>query len=291
MNIIDIIETYSSYCEKKGVPFQIDNKLMSYDDTTLFCPAGMQQFKKEFKDKSIIGVTKANIQSCLRLNDLDTIGDGTHFLYFNMMGLFSFRDWTVKQAVDFWLGFIAVLDIWPTFVTIHPDKKEWASFYEEHGLQVRLDNECVWSDGELSGYCTEFYVNNKELGDIEIGNIVNICGDCIDVGFGLDRLDLVANYNNADWKPLSDVNLLEITIEKLLNEGVVPSNKQHGYVLRRLMRQCLKKGGIVAHPHFENEKVRQDQILKKYDKLKDRYKDKSKEWWFDTHGIDLDLVE
>lgn len=86
MNIIDIIETYNSFCGSKGIPFKVDNKLLSYDDTTLFCPAGMQQYKKQFKDTSIVGVTKANIQSCLRLLDLDSIGDGTHFLYFNMMG-------------------------------------------------------------------------------------------------------------------------------------------------------------------------------------------------------------
>ena len=33
---------------------------------------------------------------------------------------------------------------------------------------VRIDNECLWSDGNIGGYCTEFYKN-----DIEIGNIVN----------------------------------------------------------------------------------------------------------------------
>lgn len=285
MNIIDIIETFSSYCGRKGIPFQVDNKLMSYDDTTLFCPAGMQQFKKEFKDQSLVNVTKANIQSCLRLNDLDNIGDGTHFLYFNMMGLFSFRGMTVKQAIDFWVEFIWMLDINPDYVTIHPDKPEWAKFYEYYGFQVRKDPECVWSDGELSGYCTEFYKD-----DIEIGNIVNICGDCIDVGFGLERLDMVANHKDPNWKPLSDVDLLTITVEKLLNEGVVPSNKQQGYVLRRLMRALVNKGGMVADPHFESEKLRQEKILEKYDRLKDRYKDKTKEWWFDTHGIDLDLV-
>lgn len=286
MNIIDIIAAYSSYCEEKGIPFQVDNQLKSYDDTTLFCPAGMQQFKKQFKDQSIVGVTKANIQACLRLLDIDSIGDGTHFLYFNMMGLFSFRGMTVSDAIDFWMEFIYRLDIVPDYVTVHPSKKEWAKHYEKYNLQVREDPECIWSDGELQGYCTEFYKDN-----IEIGNIVNICGDCIDVGFGLERLDMVCNSKEPSWRPMSDVNLLEITIEKLLNEGLVPSNKQHGYVLRRLMRMCLNKGGVVAHPHFENEKVRQEQIVKKYHKLKDRYKDMPKEWWYDTHGIDLDLVK
>lgn len=286
MNIIDIIEMYSSFCREKGIPFQVDNKLSSYDETTLFCPAGMQQFKKTFKDQSITNVTKANIQSCLRLLDLDSIGDGTHFLYFNMMGLFSFRGMTVKQAIDFWMEFLSTLNLKPDYVTIHPDKSEWSVFYNGYDMEVRGDKECVWSDGELSGYCTEFYKDN-----IEIGNIVNICGDCIDVGFGLERLDMVINAKDPNWRPLSDTDLLTITIEKLLNEGFVPGNKQHGYVLRRLMRILHNKGGFVDSPHFEDEKLRQEQIIQKYQKLKERYKDKPKEWWFDTHGIDLDLVE
>ena len=32
-------------------------------------------------------------------------------------------------------------------------------------------------------------------------------------------------------------------------------------------------------------------LQQKYLKIKDRYVGKSKEWWFDTHGIDIDLVE
>jgi alanyl-tRNA synthetase len=286
MNIIDIIETYSSFCKKKGIPFKVDNNLSSYDNTTLFCPAGMQQFKKQFKDKTISNVTQANIQSCLRLVDLDNIGDGTHFLYFNMMGLFSFRGMTVKQSIDFWMEFLSLLNIKPDYVTIHSDKSEWSSFYDEYKLDVKIDPECIWSDGELSGYCTEFYKDN-----IEIGNIVNICDDCIDVGFGLERLDMVVNSKDPLWKSLTSNELLEITINKLLNQGVVPSNKTQGYVLRKLMRSLYKNGGYIDSPHFEKEKTRQEQTIKKYLRLKDKNTDKTKEWWFDTHGVDIDLID
>ena len=50
----------------------MDDNVKSYDDTTLFCPAGMQQFKSKFKDLSYKG-TISNIQSCLRLNDREDI--------------------------------------------------------------------------------------------------------------------------------------------------------------------------------------------------------------------------
>lgn len=89
-----IIEKYRRYCMQRGIPFQMDDNVKSYDDTSLFCPAGMQQFKSKFKDVEHKG-TVSNIQSCLRLNDLDEIGDGEHLLYFNMIGLFSFREMTM----------------------------------------------------------------------------------------------------------------------------------------------------------------------------------------------------
>lgn len=90
---------------------------------------------------------------------------------------------------------------------------------------------------------------------------------------------------------MTDLDRLQDAIQKILNEGFVPGNKQHGYVLRRLIRLLYKKGGAMYGPHFYDEVKRQEQILQKYSKLKERYKDKPKEWWFDTHGIDLDLVE
>ena len=87
--MIDIIDLYRNFCASKGVQFQLDDNVRPYDKTTLFCPAGMQQFKERFKSEET--GTLANVQSCIRLNDLEEIGDGTHYLYFDMIGLFSFR--------------------------------------------------------------------------------------------------------------------------------------------------------------------------------------------------------
>jgi hypothetical protein len=33
-----------------------------------------------------------------------------------------------------------------------------------------------------------------------------------------------------------------------------------------------------------------EKVLQKWNRLKDKHKDKSKEWWWDTQGIDLDLL-
>ena len=167
----DITELYRQFCESKGIYYQLDDNVRPYDNTTLFCPAGMQQFKERFKSDET--GTQANIQSCIRLNDLEEIGDGTHFLYFDMIGLFSFRTMQLQTAVDFWMEFVEdVLEIKVDYVTIHPDKMEdWKSLYDNYDVEVRSEEECKWTDGDIGGYCTEFFKD-----DVEIGNIVNPLG-------------------------------------------------------------------------------------------------------------------
>lgn len=274
-----IEKTYEKLCFENEINFETIEAVNPYDNTTLFCPAGMQKYKGLFLDKNVKGKTFANIQSCIRLNDLDSIGDGTHLLYFNMIGLFSFRSMTVASTIDFFVEFLRKIDITPSYVTIHPDKTdEWSSFYDKYGFEIRPDSGCIWSDGNIGGYCTEFYVN-----DIEIGNIVNPMGDCIDVGFGLERLKLIKGIKLPD-----ENEILKETVFKIIKSGYYPSNKEQGYVLRKLLRTLYKNGTHIDHEFFEMEVKRQERLKNLYNKLKNKNQDKSKEWWFDTHGINID---
>ena len=203
----NITDLYRQFCENKRIYYQLDDNVRPYDNTTLFCPAGMQQFKQKFKSDET--GTQANIQSCIRLNDLEEIGDGTHFLYFDMVGLFSFRTMSIQTAVDFWMEFVEnVLEIKVDYVTIHPDKmEEWRSLYDNYDVEVRSEEECKWTDGDIGGYCTEFFKD-----DVEIGNIVNPLGTCIDAGFGLQRLDMFVNGPNEETRE----EILIQACEKLL---------------------------------------------------------------------------
>ena len=282
--MIDIIDLYRNFCASKGVQFQLDDNVRPYDNTTLFCPAGMQQFKEKFKSEET--GTLANVQSCIRLNDLEEIGDGTHYLYFDMIGLFSFRTLTVQQSVDFWMEFVEdTLGIKVDYVTIHPDKMEdWKSLYENYDVEVRPDEECKWTDGQIGGYCTEFFKD-----DVEIGNIVNPLGTCIDVGFGLQRLSMFANGKNEETRE----EILIQACEKLLYSGYYPSNKEQGYVFRKLLRELYRLGSDWDNEHYLKEKKRQDKVVENYNRNKDKpkFKDKSNEWWFDTMGIDIDFIK
>jgi alanyl-tRNA synthetase len=278
---MNIIEEYKQFCEERNIFFSIENKVNPYNDTTLFCPAGMQKFKCQFNDNNYKN-TVSNVQACIRMNDFEEIGDLSHLLYFNMIGLFSFREMTIEDTIIFWVTFLKRIGITPDYVTIHSDRKEWLKYYSLLGINdVRIDDEnCRWSDGEIGGYCTEFFVD-----DIEIGNIVNPLDNCIDVGFGLERLEIFVN-----GKKINKVETLKETALKIIESGYTPSNLKQGYVLRKILREIYKCGEVLEHEFFNNEIERQNKILERYNRLKNKHSNKSKEWWYETHGIDLDEV-
>lgn len=277
-------EMYGKFCQDNKLSFNTNASVLSPDHTTLFCTSGMHHFKKQFSDLSYYN-TNSNIQSCLRLNDLDEIGDGTHYLVFHMLGLFSFRQWSVPKTIDFWMSFLESIDLLPHHVTIHPDKMdEWKSFYSNYNVEIKEDLECVWKDGSIGGYCTEFYHN-----DVEIGNIVNTLGTCIDVGFGGERI-----LNLKGLLPTSTtVEILTETIQSLLNDSVVLSNNQHGYILKKLITLLIYNRGYLDHPYyfqlFNQQKEKWQFYLSNYQK--DKFKTKSNSWWLDTHGINLDKTD
>jgi len=278
----DIYKLYEQYCESKDIPFQLDTNVRPYDDTTLFCPAGMQQFKDRFRETD--GQTIANIQSCLRLKDLDEIGDGTHLLYFNMIGLFSFDGISLKEAIDFWMDFVVnVLEVEVDVITLHSAKfDEWKCLYDDYGVTLKVDDDCRWTDGEIGGFCTEFYHQG-----VEIGNIVNPLGTSIDVGFGMERLETIVNGD----KKYSPEEILQSTILKIIESGYWPGPQKQGYVLRSLLRRLYKLGGTLDHPFFEKEVERQRKAVERYDRLKDKHQSRSREWWYETHGINIDEMD
>ena len=86
-------------------------------------------------------------------------------------------------------------------------------------------------------------------------------------------------------------SFLTINSSKIIESGFKPGPQKQGYVLRRLLRQLYKGGGSIEHPFFTKEVERQEKSKVRYERLKIKHRDKPKEWWFDTHGIDLDEME
>ena len=264
--------------------FHINSSVKSPDDTTLFTTSGMQQFKPLYSNQEYTN-TFTNIQQCLRINDLDEIGDGTHFLKFEMIGLFSFRQWTLKKAIDFMYSFVNKLGIIPDYVTIHPDKfEDWKDLYSEYGVEIRLDSECVWSDGSIGGYCTEFYKN-----DVEIGNIVNTMDTCIDVGFGLERLLAVT----GSLTPKTKLDILEETALLLIDDGVMLGHNKKEYILKKLITESIFHGSQVSNEFFDRIRFNQEKAYTIYMRKRNhkRFVDKDSVFWMDTYGFNISRMD
>lgn len=259
--------------------------VISPDPSTFFTTSGMQKHRSLFVDPGVVG-TRTDIQHCLRLNDLDEVGDGTHYLDFHMLGLFSFRELTVQQGVDFWIGFLQTLGLCPDTVTIHPDRPQWRSLYDRYPVRIQEDPECTWSDGQsdgqIEGYCTEFYLDG-----VEIGNIVNPRGDCLDCGFGGERLQrLLDQRTGTPSSPPTRQEVLDRTIGVLLESGVRPSNTKQGYVLRSLIREQLHLGHpLPEHPLIDQERTRRQKVVDSLPRLRHQYPDKPLSYFWETHGI------
>jgi alanyl-tRNA synthetase len=240
----------------------------------------MQKHKPTFQDRSCTGVTLSDVQTCLRLNDLDEIGDSTHYLDFHMLGLFSFRHWLPRQAVDFWMSFLEVVSVVPDTVTIHPTRPDDSHLYVDYDVHVTFDEGCVWSDGNIGGFCTEFYKDG-----VEIGNIVMPNGDCIDCGFGLERIgSFMPGWSEAE--PTRSL-VLQRCIQRLLGEGIVPGNTKQGYVLRKLIRMCLREQiPLGQHPLVTREDDLRRKMLSALPRLQKKHQGKPPEFFKDTFGID-----
>ncbi len=271
-----LLNVYEEFCSSHHFPFERHRSLRPHDDTTLFCVAGMQRHKPKFGDPDYTG-TLCDVQSCLRLDDLEEVGDGTHYLLFDMLGMFSFRQLTIATTIDLWMEYLRRIGVRPDYVTVHPRRRYWSRLYDKHRVDVRLDSDCTWTDGEQVGFCTEFFV-----GDLEIGNIVNPLGNCIDVGFGLERLMLVCGGESPTVE-----GVLTDSVLRIVESGYRPSNKRQGYVLRRLLRRMVRDGIELDHPFWHDEKQRQRRVRERYLRLRDKHPDKSPQWWWDTHGVDL----
>lgn len=248
----------------------------------------MQHFKDLYNNHSYHN-TFSNIQTCLRLNDWLEIGDSTHYLTFHMIGLFSFQQWTLKQSIHFMWHFLSKINIIPDYVTIHPDKiNEWSYLYKDLNVEIKIDDECIWSDGNVSGYCTEFYKN-----DIEIGNIVNTLGRSIDIGFGLERLLQIINKDSIN---ITKLDILEDTYFQLIKNGVEIGHKKQGHLLKKIIIESILLGSLVNDYNYNN--IRQN-IINNYKtylskKKLHKFKDKDGSFWLDTFGIDekrLDLYQ
>lgn len=288
-----LLKIVNTRFEEYDIPFIEDRNIIPEDDTTLFVCSGMQQVKGKFStpDQSKYG----SLQSCIRTNDLNLIGDGSHLTYFHMLGNFSFGNNDYPENCELWHLILSELELKIGPVHIHPTQLSHRKVWHQLGYQTIDDPECIWSDGNIGGYCCELYV-----GELEIGNLVNTMGHSVDVGFGLERLvQVLEGKSQVDQTSLFDQSLNHIcrdlvrVLTHLYHEEIYPGDKGRNYIVRKICRLLIQEELPEGYV-FDDWLLSEREIFKRriFNSRRSwrRNKHRSPEWWWSTFGVDKEDV-
>lgn len=327
------------------------------DPSVLFTTAGMQQFKRYYtKPKDAPAENVVTCQPCFRTSDIEEVGDDTHLTFFEMLGNFSFGGYFKKEAIEWGYEFLTKeLNIESNRIKCSIFKgdennsrddesakilEEMGQKYDEHN---REDN--FWGPTGNEGPCgptVEFYID-----DIEVWNLVfneyykekdgsyrKLDTPGVDTGMGLERMLVVINnlenvYQTDLFELLKKENPKadKIILDHIkaatfaINDGILSSNKDAGYVVRRLIRRAIvkakalgiennfisdiAKGVIKTYPNYtfsddvlselekEENKFRNtlNSGLKEFEKVKENLDGSIAFKLYETYGFPLEMTE
>ena len=228
---------------------------------------------KDFGSKNTVSV-----QKCIRTSDIDEVGDDSHLTFFEMLGNFSFGEYLKEGAIKYAYEFITKgLGLKIDYVTVFagdsevPKDEESEKIWGELGVKdVRLgerkDN--FWGPTGAEGPCgptTEIYINGIEIWNLVFNEyycypdkrLEKVSTPGVDTGMGLERLATVLQGKKNVFETDLFAELFQLLPEGvdervkrividhmkavifIVADGVTPSNKAQGYVLRRLLRRAL----------------------------------------------------
>ncbi|MEK6840408.1 MAG: alanine--tRNA ligase [Nanoarchaeota archaeon] len=258
------------------------------DPTVLFTTAGMHPLVPYLLgQKHPLGKRLVGIQRCIRTTDIDSVGDGFHHTFFEMLGNWSLGDYWKKEAIEFSNEFLTKnLKITKEKISVtcfkgdrdatkdSESEKAWKSLGIKKIKFLGKDDNW-WGPAGTTGPCgpdTEMFVNDIEIwNDVFMeynktpeGKFIPLKQKNVDTGMGVERTlailnGLYDNYMTEVWKPIIqeieslwnikyDTEKNKRTIRIIADhakaavfiaaEGVIPSNKGQGYILRKLIRRA-----------------------------------------------------
>ena len=236
-------------------------------------------------EKSPYGNNTTSCQKCFRTSDIEEVGDESHLTFFEMLGNFSFGGYFKEEAIKLAKEFIDSLNIKIDYVTVFegdentPKDEKSAEVWRKLGFSEKKGNlkfcnkkENFWGPTGEEGPCgptTEIYAEGIEIWNIVFNEYycknnklekLKIPG--IDTGMGLERLALVLQKKET----IFETDLFKPIIEKikfqdkkttriiadhirgacfLIADGIIPSNTEKGYILRRILRRTIRFGKSV----------------------------------------------
>lgn len=244
--------------------------------------------------KDFGSLNTVSIQKCLRTSDIDEVGDESHLTFFEMMGNFSFGGYFKEKAIQLAHEFITKeMGLTVDYVSVFGGEGDILADIESENIWKNIDPNTVikkfgrvdnfWGPTGDEGPCgptTEIYVNGIEVWNIVFNQYFQhpdktlkpLKTPGIDTGMGLERLAMVIQKTASIFEtdllspiiklvpPELDERTKRIiadhsrAIAFLISDNVGPSNKEQGYILRRVMRRVInymaKSDATLMHDIF-----------------------------------------
>jgi len=311
MKAFELKQKYLQFFKSKGHVIIPSAPLIPENDpTVLFTTAGMHPLVPFLMgQKHPLGKRLADVQKCLRTDDIDEVGDYCHHTFFQMLGNWSLGDYFKKEAIEYSFVFLTKILKLPIprlagtcFIGDNDAPKDTESYQvwidlgipkERIAFLPKKDN--WWGPAGEIGPCGPdsemFYwspndvpapkiFNPKDSNWVEIwndvfmqynktkeGKFIPLTQKNVDTGMGLERTAAILqgfsdNYRTElFWPIIQDIE--EITEKEydphkkamriiadhiraavfILGDerGVVPSNVDQGYILRRFIRRIIRQ--------------------------------------------------
>lgn len=228
MKASEVRQKYLEFMKSKGhVQIAPAALVLENDPTTLFTGSGMQPLMPYLLGKKHEDGTRlTNSQPCLRLQDIDDIGDPRHSTVFEMLGNWSLGDYFKEEQIRNFFTFLTKevgLDPSKIYVTCFIGSEKygiprddeaaaiWQKVFAEAGIEAKIAEIDTAENGDKRGIKEGeriFFYNDKENwwsrgGGIETTPIGDPCGPDSEVfyDFGEDKQD-VEKYGKSH--PASD---------------------------------------------------------------------------------------
>ena len=228
MKASEVRQKYLEFMKSKGhVQIAPAALVLENDPTTLFTGSGMQPLMPYLLGKKHEDGTRlTNSQPCLRLQDIDDIGDPRHSTVFEMLGNWSLGDYFKEEQIRNFFTFLTQeigLNPEKIYVTCFIGSEKygiprddeaasiWQKVFAEVGIEAKIAEIDTAENGDKRGIESGeriFFYNDKENwwsrgGGIETTPIGDPCGPDSEVfyDFGEDKQD-VKKYGKSH--PASD---------------------------------------------------------------------------------------
>jgi len=228
MNANEIRQKYLDFMKRKGhAEVQPAPLVLEGDPTTLFTGSGMQPLMPYLLGKKHPdGKRLVNSQPCMRLQDVEEVGDPRHITVFEMLGNWSLGDYFKEEQIRYFFEFLTVeigLDAQKIYVSCFIGNEKygiprddeaaaiWQKVFAEVGIEAKIAEIDTADNGAKRGIKSGeriFFYNDKENwwsrgGGIESTPIGDPCGPDSEVfyDFGEENQD-VDKYGESH--PASD---------------------------------------------------------------------------------------